>query len=65
MVLHVCTSNYFFILPSFAKLSPRDLVLFNKNNFPTKILKGHNSIKNEEGVTILNLCTSPDGALYL
>ena len=30
-----------------------------------KISKGHNSVKNVGGVTILFLCTSSDGGLYL
>ena len=30
-----------------------------------KISKGHNSVKNVGGVTILFLCTLPDGDLYL
>ena len=30
-----------------------------------KFSKGHESVKNAGGVTVLNLCTLPDGALYL
>ena len=30
-----------------------------------KISKGHNSIKNVDGVTVLFLCTLSDGGLYL
>ena len=30
-----------------------------------KISKGHNSVKNEGGVSILVLCISSDGGLYL
>ena len=30
-----------------------------------KISKGNNSAKNEGGVTVVNLCTSSDHALYL
>ena len=30
-----------------------------------KIYKGHNFVKKEDGVTILFLCTSSDGGLYL
>ena len=30
-----------------------------------KISKGHNSIKNEDGITVLVLCTSSDDGLYL
>ena len=32
--------------------------------FIAKISKGHNSVKNVNGVTILFLCTSSDGGLY-
>ena len=30
-----------------------------------QISKGHNSVKNVGGVTVLFLCTSSDGGLYL
>ena len=30
-----------------------------------KISKGHNSVKNEGGVTVLVLCASPDDGLYV
>ena len=33
--------------------------------FIRKFLKGHNVLKNEGGVTVLFLCTSADGDLYL
>ena len=33
--------------------------------FIGKISKGHNSIKNVAGVTVLYLCTSSDDAIYL
>ena len=33
--------------------------------FIGKISKGHNSVKNVDGVTILFLCTSSDDGLYL
>ena len=32
--------------------------------FIRKISKGHNSVKNVDGVTVLYLCTSFDGGLY-
>ena len=32
--------------------------------FIAKISKGHNSVKNVDGVTVLFLCTSSDGDLY-
>ena len=31
----------------------------------SQFTKGHNSIKTVNGVTVLNLCTSSDDALYL
>ena len=31
----------------------------------SKFTKGHNSVKTVDGVMVLNLCTSSDGALYL
>ena len=33
--------------------------------FIEKISKGHNSLKNEGGVTVLVLCTSSDGGLFV
>ena len=33
--------------------------------FMIKFSKGHNSIKNVDGVKVLILCTSSDAALYL
>ena len=33
--------------------------------FIAKISKGHNSVKNVGGVSVLVLCTSPDDGLYL
>ena len=33
--------------------------------FKGKISKGHNSVKNVDGVTVLALCISSDGGLYL
>ena len=30
-----------------------------------KISKGHNSVQNQDGVTVLVLCTSSDGGLYV
>ena len=32
--------------------------------FIAKISKGHNTVKNVGGVTVLFLCTSSDGGLY-
>ena len=34
-------------------------------SFIGKISKGHNSVKNEGGVTVLFLCISSDDCLYL
>ena len=33
--------------------------------FIAKFSKGHNSVKNVDGVTLRFLCTSSDGGLYL
>ena len=33
--------------------------------FIAKISKGHNSVKNIDGVTVLFLCPLPDGGLYI
>ena len=47
------------------KISQRVSKLLSKHGFPTKIFKGHNSVKNVGEDTILNLCTLSDDALYL
>ena len=52
-----------YIVPSFKKISPRVSELLNGHIL--KFTKGHNSIKDVGGFTILVLCTSPDNALYL
>ena len=39
-------------------------VLKRRHDFHRKKFKGHNSIKNVDGVKVLFLCTSPDGGLY-
>ena len=49
--------------PSFKKISPRVSELLSRHTLTFK--KGHNSIKNVGGVTLLVLCTSPDNALSL
>ena len=41
------------------------LKLQSGHDFHRKISKGHNSVKNEGGVTILFLCTSSDDDFYL
>ena len=33
--------------------------------FIANISKGHNSVKNIDGVTVFFLCTLPDGGLYI
>ena len=33
--------------------------------FRLKFLKGHDSVKNVSGISVLNLCISSDSALYL
>ena len=51
-------------VPSFAIISQKFSDLLNETNFLLKFSKGHNSIKNKVGVTILNLCSLSDGSLY-
>ena len=53
----------FIFVPSFKKISPMVSELLSRHIL--KFTKGHNSIKNVGGVTVLVLCTSPDNALYL
>ena len=58
---HLMTINIF--VPSFNKISPWVSKLLSGH--VQKFTKGHNSIKNVGGVTVLVLCTLPDNALYL
>ena len=41
------------------------LKLQSGHSFDIKISKGHNSVKNVDGVMVLILCTLSDGGLYL
>ena len=41
------------------------LKLQSGHDFQGQISKGHNSVKNEGGVTVLVLCTLSDGGLYV
>ena len=50
---------------SFVKISQRVSLLLSGHDFATQIFKGHNFIKIEDGVTFLQLCTLPDGAVYI
>ena len=50
----------FFFATSFKKISPRVSELLSGHKL--KFTKGHNSIKNVGGVTVLVLCTLPDNA---
>ena len=62
---HVCTSSdYVLYLNQVGENISKISELLRGNNFPTKFSKGHNSIKNEGGVMILNLGTSLD-VLYI
>ena len=47
------------------KISQRVSELLSGHGFLTEILKGHKSVKNVGGVTVLNLSILPDNALYL
>ena len=55
MTLYICTKFQETICKGFTVISGHIL----------KFTKGHNSIKNVGGVTVLVLCTLPDKALYL
>ena len=57
MVVYICTKFHINILDSI-KVKERT-VFIRKNS------KGHNSVKNVGGVSILSLCTSSDDGLYL
>ena len=54
-----------YILPSFTRISQRVSELLGGHYFQLKLAKGHNTIKNIGGLTVLILCISPGGALYL
>ena len=47
------------------KISRKVLELFRGRGFLTKFSREHNSVKNVDGVTVLNLCISFDDDLYL
>ena len=57
MVLYICTKHHESISEGFT--------VVEQTYFPTKLFKGHDSVKIVGEVTILVLCTLPDGALYL
>ena len=58
IMVYICTKFHENILEGIKVVEQTQ---FSKEN----ISKGHNSIKNVGGVTVLVLCTSPDGDLYL
>ena len=47
------------------KISLTVFKLWSGHDFHRKFSKGHNAIKHVDGVTVLVLCTSSDGGLYL
>ena len=55
IVIYICTKFHENILEG---IQVMELTQF-------QISKGHNSVKNVGGVTVLFLCTSSDGGLYL
>ena len=57
MTLNICTKFLENILDC--------ITVIEWTQFGIKISKGLNSVKNVGGVTVLYLCTSPDGGLYL
>ena len=63
MILILSTSTGHLL--SFMKLSRTVFKLRADRIFILKITNGHNSVKNVHGVTVLNLYTSSDNALYL
>ena len=71
MLLNLCTSSYdalylVHICTKFHENIPRGIKVIEQTQFVyEKISKGHNSVKKVDGVTILFLCTSSDGGLYL
>ena len=58
MVVYTCTKFHENILNGI-KVIERTWFSWDKNS------KGHNSVKNEGGLTVLVLCTSSDDGLYL
>ena len=56
---------WFIFVQSFMKIFSTVLKLKSRHNFIGKISKGHNSVKNGGGVTVLVLCTLSDNGLYL
>ena len=57
MMVYICTKYHENILDGM-KVIEQDTI------FIAKISKGHNSVKNVDGVTVLFLCISSDGGLY-
>ena len=54
-----------YILPSFTRISQRVSGILGGHYFQLKLAKVHNTIKDIGGLTVLILCISPGGALYL
>ena len=61
--VHYLMTLYKLSVPSFKKISPTVSELLSGHIL--KFTKGHNSIKDVGGVTVLVLGTSPDNVLYL
>ena len=64
-VVYLCmSSGHVLYVPSFMKLS-RTVSSYRADTISIrKITKGNNSANNEDGVSIVNLCTSAGHALY-
>ena len=62
--LHITWWCFIFV-PSIMKVSQKVLQLLSRHISQLKFSKGHDSVKIVGEVTILVLCTLPDGALYL
>ena len=71
MVLNLCTSSYnalylVYICTKFHENILDGVKAIEQDTIPIgKISKGHNSVKNIGGVTVLVFCTLSDDGLYL
>ena len=57
--------NLYIFVSSFVKIFQKVSELLSRHDFHSEIFKGHNSVKNVDGVMVLVVCMSFDGALYL
>ena len=66
MMVYICTKYHENILDSMEVIERCPLYYFHtvENIFIAKTSKGHNSVKDVDGVTVLFLCTWSDDGLY-